>query len=66
MTSVPANTPLDQLAHTWILPHPSQPLSVLGTTKADRIRSAASAANLSLSREDWYALTEAARGARIP
>ena len=32
----------------------------------DRIRSAAAAASLRLSREDWYALTEAARGARIP
>ena len=66
LTGIPAGTPPDRLAHAWILAHPSRPLSVLGTTKADRIRSAAAAAELSLSREDWYALTEAARGARIP
>lgn len=56
----------DQLAHAWVLAHPSGPVSVLGTTKPERISSVAKADRLHLTREDWYFLCEAARGARIP
>jgi predicted oxidoreductase len=56
----------DALCHAWILSHPVQAFTILGTAKADRIRSAARAAEVTLGREDWYAVTEAGRGARIP
>ena len=57
---------LEQLAYAWILAHPSHPLPVIGTNKIERIESAAQAAGLSLSREDWYALWVAATGHGIP
>ena len=57
---------LEQLAYAWIMAHPSQPLPIIGTNKIERIRSAAQAAALTLEREDWYALWEAAQGRRIP
>jgi predicted oxidoreductase len=56
----------DALAHAWVLAHPSTPLSILGTTKPDRVASSARATSISLEREDWYALWEAAQGRRIP
>lgn len=56
----------DALAHAWVLAHPSGPLSILGTNKPERIASSAAADTLSLQREDWYALWEAAQGRRIP
>jgi predicted oxidoreductase len=56
----------DQWAHAWVLHHPAGPISVLGTTQPERIRSAARASAIVLPREAWFALTEAARGARIP
>jgi predicted oxidoreductase len=56
----------DALAHAWVLAHPSQPLSILGTNKPERVASSARADGLSLEREDWYALWEAAQGRRIP
>ena len=57
---------LEQLAYAWLMAHPSQPLPIIGTNKPERIRSAAAAANITLEREDWYALWEAAQGRRIP
>ena len=57
---------LEQLAYAWILAHPSRPIPVIGTNKIERIESAAKAAELTLDREDWYALWVAAQGRNIP
>lgn len=57
---------IEQLAHAWVLAHPSQPLSVIGTNKLDRIRDTAMADEIKLEREDWYGLWEAAQGRSIP
>jgi predicted oxidoreductase len=57
---------LDQLVLSWIMAHPSRPVPVLGTAKPERVRAAAAAVDLPLSREDWYGLWEAAKGHRIP
>jgi predicted oxidoreductase len=57
---------LEQLAYAWLLAHPSRPLPVIGTNKIERIRSAAQAESLTLEREDWYALWEAAQGRKVP
>lgn len=56
----------DQLAHAWVLAHPSRPVSILGTNKPARVASTAKADQIQLSREDWFYLCEAARGTRIP
>jgi predicted oxidoreductase len=57
---------LDQLAYAWIMAHPSQPMPVIGTNKADRIVHTAKAAEIQLEREDWYALWTAAKGHKVP
>jgi predicted oxidoreductase len=57
---------VDQLVLAWIMAHPARPVPVLGTTKAGRVRAAAAAVDLALSKEDWYGLLEAAQGHRIP
>jgi predicted oxidoreductase len=56
----------DQLCCAWILAHPSRPLAVTGTNRVDRLRSFAGGEGIVLEREDWYAITGAARGRRIP
>lgn len=56
---------VDQLCYAWILAHPARPVVILGTTKLERLASACGADSIKLDREDWYALTEAARGKRI-
>jgi len=57
---------LDQLAYAWVLDHPSRPMPIIGSNRVERIESAARAAEITLSREDWYALWTAAQGRRIP
>jgi predicted oxidoreductase len=56
----------DALCHAWILRHPVEAFTILGTSKPARIRSAAKAADITLGREQWYAITEAARGKKVP
>ncbi|HUX36914.1 MAG TPA: aldo/keto reductase [Rectinemataceae bacterium] len=50
----------------WLLRHPAGIQPVLGTTKPARLRACAKALDIELSREDWYALFAAARGATMP
>jgi predicted oxidoreductase len=56
----------DALAHAWVLAHPSRPVSILGTNKPERVATSARADDITLQREDWYALWEAAQGRKIP
>jgi predicted oxidoreductase len=60
------NATVEQFAHAWVLAHPSQPVSVIGTNKLDRISATAKADTIKLDREDWYGLWEAAQGRQIP
>lgn len=57
---------LEQLAYAWLLAHPSRPLPVVGSNREERIREAARSVEITLGREDWYALWEAAQGRKIP
>ena len=54
------------LALAWLLKHPAKIIPIIGTTNPDRIRAAAAAAEIELSREDWYRLLHAARGEPLP
>ncbi len=56
----------DTLAIAWVMAHPSRPVTVIGTNKPERIRSAAQAGSIKLDRQDWYALWQAARGHSVP
>ena len=40
----------------WLLRHPAGIAPVVGTTNPGRLRAIAAAAEIILSREDWYAL----------
>ena len=50
----------------WLLRLPGQVQPVIGTTKLDRIRASCQASHLALSREEWYRLFTAGRGAPLP
>ena len=54
------------VALAWLLKHPSGIMPIVGSTKPERIKEAAKAPALELSREEWYQLLEAAKGARLP
>lgn len=50
----------------WILRHPAGIQPVIGTTRAERIRACAQATQITLTREEWYALYVTARGRALP
>jgi len=52
----------DQAALAWLLAHPSGIVPVLGTGKRERIRAAAEAARLTLTREQWFSIWIASGG----
>ncbi len=54
------------LAVAWLLKHPSRMVPIIGSNQPDRIRDLARAADLELSREEWYQLLNAARGEPLP
>ncbi len=54
------------VALAWLRRHPGGIIPIVGSADAGRIRSMAASADLTLDRETWYRLTEAARGERMP
>jgi len=53
------------MAIAWLLRHPAQIQPIVGTTNAQRVKEAAQAAEVKLSREEWYEIYFAA-GNRLP
>lgn len=54
------------VALAWLLRHPAGIMPIIGTANPVHIAEAAKAADIDLSREDWYRLMEAALGDRLP
>ena len=55
-------TGLNEVLLAWLHTHPSGILSVIGTTKIERLVQAKIAASIRLEREDWFRLMVAATG----
>jgi predicted oxidoreductase len=58
-------TPI-QLSIAWLLRHPAAIIPLVGSNDPAHIREMVGAAHIELSREDWYKLWVAARGAPVP
>lgn len=54
------------IALAWLLKHPARILPIVGSTDPQRIRQLTQAADLDLTREEWYRLLLAARGEALP
>ena len=55
-----------QLSIAWLLRHPANIIPLVGSNNPEHIREFAGAAQINLSRTDWYKLWVAARGVRVP
>ncbi len=55
----------EELLTAWLLAHPARILPIIGTTRIDRMAAAVRAVEISMEREDWFALWEAARGQEV-
>lgn len=60
------NTNRTVIALSWLLKHPSKIIPIIGSVNPGRIRDATKAAEIDLSREEWYRLLNAARGEPLP
>ncbi|MFO1476891.1 MAG: aldo/keto reductase [Verrucomicrobiota bacterium] len=54
------------IALAWLMRHPSRIIPIVGSNQPDRIREAAQAAEIELTRDEWYHLLNAARGEPLP
>jgi predicted oxidoreductase len=54
------------VAFAWLLRHPSRPVPVAGSRRIEALRDAVAALALTLSREDWTAVWQAAAGHEVP
>lgn len=57
---------IDQVAYAWLATLPSKPSIVLGTGNIERVRSAVTAMQLALSKEQWYRIWQASTGHSVP
>jgi predicted oxidoreductase len=60
------NTPVEVLLLAWLMRHPAGIVPVVGTRRCERYATLAKAKDLFLSDEDWFALTEASWGHKVP
>lgn len=57
---------VDHVALAWVLAHPAVSMALIGTQNVARISDSAKAYDVKLSRQDWYDVLVAARGAPMP
>ena len=55
----------DTIAYAWLLRYPAKMQVITGTSKPSRLIDAARAADIELTKEQWYAIYRAA-GNRLP
>jgi predicted oxidoreductase len=57
---------IEQVALAWIMAHPARIIPILGSMNVERVRSAAAAASLTISRDQWFYILEASAGKPAP
>jgi predicted oxidoreductase len=58
--------PSTAIALAFLRKHPAPVTPILGTTSPSRLAECLKAANVELSRAEWYAIVEASRGEKMP
>jgi predicted oxidoreductase len=61
-----AGTARTAVAYAWVMLHPARPIALIGSQNPAHLREAASAYKVGLTREEWYRILVAARGADMP
>src|SRR2546429_2063302 len=64
--AAPAGTPRSAVAYALGMAHSALHIPLIGSQNPARIREARSAYSVQLTREEWYRILVAARGARMP
>ncbi|KYG75847.1 MULTISPECIES: aldo/keto reductase [Roseivirga] len=57
---------IDQVMYAWLLAHPAGIIPVIGSGKLARIKAAADAVEIKLSRQEWFEIWVASKGQSVP
>jgi len=57
---------IEQVIYAWVLQLPAKPLPIIGSGKVERIASAIKAEHLTLDRQQWFSICQAATGHPVP
>jgi predicted oxidoreductase len=57
---------IDKIILSWLLMHPVTIIPIIGTSRIDRIKSAAEAEQIMISEEQWYQIFTASTGIDLP
>jgi predicted oxidoreductase len=57
---------IDQVMLAWLLHHPARIMPIIGSGKLDRIKAAVEAANLSITRQQWFEIWQSSMGHEVP
>ena len=60
------NASVEKIVLAWIFAHPSNPVVVIGSGKAERIAGYSESVDIKLSREDWFRILAASQGNEVP
>lgn len=60
------DTSVDRVMYAWLLVHPSNILPIVGSGKIERVKSAVDAMEVKLSRQQWFEIWVASKGANVP
>lgn len=57
---------IDEVMYAWLLAHPAKIMPIVGSGKLERIRTAAQAVKLTLSRQQWFRMYVSSLGHNVP
>lgn len=57
---------IDEVMYAWLLAHPAKIMPIVGSGKMERIRTAAQAVKLTLSRQQWFRIYISSLGHNVP
>lgn len=61
-----ADVDISAVAVAWLLAHPARIMPVMGTNNLDRIRRISDAVRVSVDRQSWFEIYQAANGHEVP
>lgn len=56
---------IDEVAYAWLLAHPARVMPIVGSGQMNRIQSAVNAADITLSREQWFNILQESMGKEV-
>jgi predicted oxidoreductase len=57
---------IDEIMYAWLLAHPAKMMPIVGSGKIERVRTAAQAVKLTLSRQQWFRIYISSLGHNVP